>query len=189
MSIQRGPQEGIQPFQLSRAGPVVQRKTVVHDHNNTDCDQEPRDDDRNQHEGSDNVRKRHQEHSHRIRYGVVDGIDVLGKPVHDSPKRGGLEETHGSVHDCGDCLTMDGFRREEREETDDRSGSKERDGQGGSQSGINAHLTKYVRISNFRKRDEIAYVESGRLVELFFLPEHEPITGHDLSALRQHERE
>jgi hypothetical protein len=33
--------------------------------------------------------------------------------------------------------------------------------------------------------DPITHVESGGLVELLFLPEHEPITGHDLSTLYQ----
>jgi len=40
-----------------------------------------------------------------------------------------------------------------------------------------------------RTQDSVTYVEFGGLVELLFLPEHEPITGHDLSTLHQQERE
>jgi hypothetical protein len=128
MSIQRGPQDDIQPLQLSHTRPVIQRKSVVHDHNDANGDQEPRDDDRNQHERSNDVRERHQEHSQRIGDGVVDGIDVLGESVHDSAKGGGLEEAHGSVHDRGDCLAMEDLGREVSEEADGCSGDKERDG-------------------------------------------------------------
>jgi hypothetical protein len=127
MSIQRRPQDSIQPLQLSRARPVIQRERVVHDHDDANGDQEPRDDDRNQHERSNDVRERHQEHSQRIRNGVVDGIDVLGEPVHDSAEGGGLEEAHGSMHDGGDGFAMEGLGREVREEADGGSGDKERD--------------------------------------------------------------
>jgi hypothetical protein len=79
---------------------------VVHNHVDTNGDQEPRDDDRNQHKRSNDVRERHQEHSQRIRNGVVDGVDVIGEPVHYSAEGGGLEEARGSIHDGGDGFAM-----------------------------------------------------------------------------------
>ena len=45
------------------------------------------------------------------------------------------------------------------------------------------------RATIWRRGDPIAHVESGGLVELLFLPEHEPIVGHDLSTLHQQEGE
>ena len=85
---------------------------------------------------------------------------------------------------------MEGSRGGVREETDGFSRCKERDGQGDSQAGIDAHLKRYVSAGDSGKRGggEITYVESERLVELVFLLVHEPITGHDLSTLQEHER-
>jgi hypothetical protein len=107
MGIQRRPQDGVQPLQFPRAGPVVRCKEVVQSHDDGDGDQEPRDDNRNQYERSNNIRGCHQEHSHRVRDGVVDGVDVLGEPVHDPSERSSLEETHGSAHDGDDGPTME----------------------------------------------------------------------------------
>lgn len=84
---------------------------------------------------------------------------------------------------------MEGSRGRVCEETDGDTGGKERDSQGKSQTGVNAHLKRYISMGDSRKKGgEITYVESGRLLELSFLPVHKPITGHDLSTLQEHER-
>ena len=45
---------------------------------------------------------------------------------------------------------------------------------------------KSVRKGDYRERvNPITYVKSDGLVELLFLPEHEPIAGHGLSTLHQ----
>ena len=190
MGVNGRPQDGIQSFQLSRARPIVQRNGVVHKYKNGDGDEEIWNDDSDQHEGANDTGKSHQEHPHRIRDGIVDGVDVFGEPVHDPSDGGGLEVAHGSAHDGSDCHAMEGSRGGVGEETDGRTGCKERDGQGDSQAGIDAHLKRYVSAGDSGKRGggEITYVESRRLVELVFLPVHEPITGHDLSTLQEHER-
>ena len=133
---------------------------------------------------TNNIRSSHREHSHRTRDGVVDCVDVLGKPVHDPSERSGLEETHGSAHDGGDRPAVEGSRSVLCEEADGRSGSEEGYGQGDTQASVDTHLRNTLRRDK-RKKGRCTHVEPAGFVELLFLPKHKPITGHDLGTLYQ----
>lgn len=84
VAVERRPQECVDSLQLSRTGAVEHRSPDICDGYDGDGDEEPREDDRNEDDGTQNAAQSADEHTHRISECVIDGVDILRKSVHDT---------------------------------------------------------------------------------------------------------
>lgn len=131
-------------LEIPRTRPIEQRQPMIHHQNHRNTDQEPRQNNRHQHNTAHNLHQRAHEHPHSIANLIIYHVHVFAESVHDATEGSGVEEGRGSVHDARERVLVQSARGVVREEGEDEAHEEEAGRLAETENGVDGHVDALV---------------------------------------------